>query len=136
MSELTPLEDSTDEGESEIDPPESPVETPTPTLLPTPSSSLPTITPTETKRQPRPEKHRLQCASLECVNLLPRYWNFRFCDVCRLRSLHVRRQQKQAMKEGNRALDAWEDIPVSGPIWLADVQMRGLMVYMVYIATP
>ncbi|RPD53591.1 hypothetical protein L226DRAFT_509944 [Lentinus tigrinus ALCF2SS1-7] len=102
-SELTPLEESTDEGESEIDPAESEDDAPAPAAASAPASNTtPTSSPSKRERKPGSpkdatgKKHRGQCATAQCVNLLSPDWKWKHCDTCRLRTRILRKQQRRA----------------------------------------
>ncbi|KAI0739871.1 hypothetical protein C8Q80DRAFT_200305 [Daedaleopsis nitida] len=97
-SELTPLESSMDEGESEVDPHESDHEPSVPT-----ATIVNSTTPSRRKKGSRPVKHRLQCATDDCVNLLPPDWKWRFCNTCRSQHKVFHREQAllQRLEQGN-----------------------------------
>ncbi|TFK79784.1 hypothetical protein K466DRAFT_559658 [Polyporus arcularius HHB13444] len=97
-SELTPLEDSTDEGESEVEPAESEDEVSAPVAV----TAAPGSSPTEPKKHPASptgKKHRGQCATPQCGNLLAPGWKWKCCDVCRLRTRILRKQERRAGRE-------------------------------------
>ncbi|KAI1788230.1 hypothetical protein LXA43DRAFT_894988 [Ganoderma leucocontextum] len=87
-SDLTPLEDSTDEGESEIDLPESDDEDDGGDGA---GTRLSIVIPRKTEKPP--EKHRWQCATVRCANLLAHGSFFKNCDACRKRSHLLRKQE-------------------------------------------
>ena len=116
-SDLTPLEGSSDEGESEIDLPESSDdddelaegegegeggegEDEAGTRL---SIIIP--------RRP-PEKHRWQCATARCANVLAHGSFFKNCDACRKRAHLLRKQAKRDRLE-DAALGKYDDVEVS-----------------------
>ena len=122
-SELTPLEESTDEGESEIDPAESEDEAPVPVAA-DPSTD---VTPLKS-RSPAGRKHRGQCATPQCGNLLLPGWKWKNCDICRLRTRILRKQQRRAAAvQVPKELEVFE-VSLSPPFgsWVA---LRGLLVH-------
>ncbi|KAI0764264.1 hypothetical protein BD413DRAFT_197250 [Trametes elegans] len=100
-SELTPLEDSLDEGESEIDPSESEDDVPETPTEPTPLRPLSI----QDLTSPPPPKHRGICEIVRCMNLLSQDSRLRACNVCRHRKRAHRRQLGVAV-----ALDEAEEV--------------------------
>ncbi|KAI0808280.1 hypothetical protein C8Q74DRAFT_126746 [Fomes fomentarius] len=107
-SELTPLEGSTDEGESELDAPESDDQArPPPPPVDSTHTEIAAPSTAAVKGPALAEKHRGQCTTSDCVNLLPLFWTWRHCDMCRLRT-RISRQKKKAQEDGQE----YEDIPL------------------------
>ncbi|EJF56413.1 hypothetical protein DICSQDRAFT_141266 [Dichomitus squalens LYAD-421 SS1] len=90
-SELTPLEDSSDEGESEIDLPESDEEQD--------AEDAGTRKLSIKIPQRPPPKHRWQCRTLGCANLLTQGTHWKNCDVCRTATHRLRKQERLQMRD-------------------------------------
>ena len=107
-SDLTPLEGSSDEGESEIDLPESSDdELAEGEGEDGAGTRLSIIIP----RRP-PEKHRWQCATARCANVLAHGSFFKNCDACRKRA-HLLRKQARRDRLEDAALGKYDDVEVS-----------------------
>ncbi|KAL1942189.1 hypothetical protein VTO73DRAFT_6253 [Trametes versicolor] len=100
-SELTPIEDLTDMGESEVDQSESEDEVP-----PTPKDiDLAPQAPWSPPPKP-PLKHRGICSVVRCMNLLPENTRLKFCHTCAARKRVLLRYRRHA---GEVAQDTVED---------------------------
>ncbi|KAI0324558.1 hypothetical protein GY45DRAFT_1313619 [Cubamyces sp. BRFM 1775] len=100
-SDLTPLEELTDEGESEIDPSDREDDTPTPTNT-QPADSIvhePGSDDAPLAHKPRrAPKHRGICSVPRCANLLIENSRWRLCNVCfAVRRAYVRRQKQAGL---------------------------------------
>ncbi|OSD02300.1 hypothetical protein PYCCODRAFT_1477852 [Trametes coccinea BRFM310] len=96
LSDLTPLEESTDEGESEVDPSDSESE----------SDDEPLANRIKTKSELQieaedngvtaalaaPVKHRSVCTAVSCANLVPEESRRRECNFCRARKRSAKRR--------------------------------------------
>ncbi|EIW53006.1 uncharacterized protein TRAVEDRAFT_61214 [Trametes versicolor FP-101664 SS1] len=100
-SELTPIEDLTDMGESEVDQSESEDEVP-----PTPKDiDLAPQAPWSPPPKP-PLKHRGICSVVRCMNLLPENTRLKFCHTCAARKRVLLRYRRHT---GEVAQDTVED---------------------------
>ncbi|KAM5541540.1 hypothetical protein V8D89_004730 [Ganoderma adspersum] len=108
-SDLTPLEGSTDEGESEIDLPESSDDEGESEGEDGTGARLSIIIP----RRP-PEKHRWQCATARCANVLAHGSFFKNCDACRKRA-HLLRKQMKCGRLEDAAPGRYDDIELHIP---------------------
>ncbi|KAI8971038.1 hypothetical protein BD414DRAFT_518212 [Trametes punicea] len=92
MSDLTPFEDSTDEGESEVDSSEDESEDEPLANTQGKDGAPPSPPPT-----PNPVKHRGICATVGCANFMPECSRLRTCTKCRLADRKAKRHLKRRM---------------------------------------
>ncbi|KAI0367847.1 hypothetical protein BV20DRAFT_949195 [Pilatotrama ljubarskyi] len=102
-SELTPIEDLMDMGESEVNSSESEDEAPA-----TPKDSAPSLqaVPQGPWPPPCPPKHRGICGVVRCMNLLVHNTRMKFCYACQSRKRSIQQLHQQA---GAIAQDEVED---------------------------
>ncbi|KAH9850445.1 hypothetical protein C2E23DRAFT_835112 [Lenzites betulinus] len=93
-SDLTPLEDLTDMGESEITESESEDEIPPPT--PKDIDLIPQAPWPLSPKPPPPVKHRGICRVGRCMNLLVQNTRMRFCSICSTRKRIIQRRHQHA----------------------------------------
>ncbi|KAI8970768.1 hypothetical protein BD414DRAFT_540777 [Trametes punicea] len=91
MSDLTPLEDSTDEGESEVDTEQRFGTAP---RMQTQGKDGAPLSPPPT---PNPVKHRGICATVGCANFMPEGSRLRTCTKCRSTDRKAKRHLKRRM---------------------------------------
>ncbi|PIL32474.1 hypothetical protein GSI_05177 [Ganoderma sinense ZZ0214-1] len=108
-SDLTPLEGSSDEdeGESEIDLPESSDEDEGEVGDGT-GTRLSIIIPRRVEKPP--EKHRWQCATVRCANILAQGSYFKNCDACRKRAQLLRKQERRRDRLEGAAPGTYDDM--------------------------
>ncbi len=111
-SAMTPLEESSDEGESEIDLPESSDEGEDGD-----GTRLSIVIPRRTEKPPK--KHRWQCATVRCANILAHGSFFKQCAACRKRSHLLRKQEKKRDRLEDAAPDKYYDLEVGSPLYKA-----------------
>ncbi|KAI9068561.1 hypothetical protein FKP32DRAFT_1683307 [Trametes sanguinea] len=100
LSDLTPLEESTDEGESEVDPADSESESESESDDEPLANRIKTLPDAQTEPEgrersaslPAPLKHRSVCTGVGCANLVPEEFRRRECNVCHGRKRSAKRR--------------------------------------------
>ncbi|CDO76861.1 hypothetical protein BN946_scf184402.g2 [Trametes cinnabarina] len=121
LSDLTPLEDSTDEGESEVDSSMSgsedePLENRVGIVSRSQSHSNVDAPPSPLPSPP-PIKHRGLCAAIGCANFLPDGSHWRICSKCRSADRKAKRHLKMRMPLAQEPDEEDEiKLPVNGDL--------------------